>query len=288
MIDPYDQHAEYRAMTPYAKASHEATLWGERSRDASSRRSPSGRTARGIEVLSAILLTSGYEIRQRNALWSAGDIAAPLWARLDRKTLTLAEAVRYLRQAERERKQTRGNVSARLAQLLGASVTVLHPTPTDVTTPPPMDRDAFLSGVRALVGAYAAHALGDRDAPSAARIRKTLEADIALAVSEFHKRTRSQAPSLDSVIAAVPRKRLVEACRTLSMDPPRVGKPVDAAHAKRQYRALARLFHPDVSTEPNAAEVFGNVTDAYKTIDEYNLSLESESSDGAEGRSKGA
>ncbi len=277
-------------MTPYEKAEHEAALWAARASDP-----PMGpRQRRGIELLSEKLPASGYEIRQRNALWLAGATAAPLWSRLERGVLTLGEAVRYLRQAERERKQTRGDVPARLAQLLDIEATSLRSeraSDRDASVPPPIGREAFLAGVRTLVGAYAAHALAGHDAPSAARLRRTLEADIATAVTAFHATVRHASKSdLDThVITGVSRRRLVDACRTLSMDPPRVAHAADALRAKKQYRALARLFHPDVPGAPaNAAEVFANASAAYKTITDYNLSLESGPSDDAAGRDDNA
>jgi curved DNA-binding protein CbpA len=45
-----------------------------------------------------------------------------------------------------------------------------------------------------------------------------------------------------------------------------VSHTASSSEIKSAYRRLARLYHPDVNTDPAAAEMFARVTDAYRTL----------------------
>ena len=45
-----------------------------------------------------------------------------------------------------------------------------------------------------------------------------------------------------------------------------VDKNADEATIKRAYRQLAKKYHPDVSSEPNAEEKFKEVQEAYEVL----------------------
>jgi hypothetical protein len=280
------------AKTPRERAEAEAAFY-----EATSTRSGK----RGIEDIARVFPgCSSYEVRHRYKLWLAGDDAAPLWERLASGSLTLAEASRVMRDAVKTRAQTRGNVARRVRQLIGA------PEPTrDSDAPPssvtPITQEDFRSAVRALVDRLLASESEELTPFVASRIRKRFSADVAAAVHDMHVAVRSARvrAKRDAGVVDVgvlianaerfSRRNIVDACRALSMDPPRSGTPIEVAVVNRQWKRLARLYHPDANQggTPESDEAYALALAARDTLLAYNESLNEKETPHVEGREEG-
>jgi len=98
-----------------------------------------------------------------------------------------------------------------------------------------------------------------------------LEREVKSLISEFDNKVTRLRDAEAGV--EINRKQVLDACRTLSMDPPKSGKPVDISLAKKQKKRIARLYHPDVAPA-GAVEVhqqsYRAVFVAYSLIEQYN------------------
>ncbi len=63
------------------------------------------------------------------------------------------------------------------------------------------------------------------------------------------------------------RQVLIDACETLRLDPPRVGRPIDLKIARKKMKNLARAYHPDVNA--HGAEHFQRVIAAFRIVEAF-------------------
>ncbi len=63
------------------------------------------------------------------------------------------------------------------------------------------------------------------------------------------------------------------ACRTLSIDPPKPGEPIDHNTLRARKRVLVRAFHPDMSGTDATREQYEAVLAACDVVEQYNQSL---------------
>jgi hypothetical protein len=63
---------------------------------------------------------------------------------------------------------------------------------------------------------------------------------------------------------------VIAACRTLLIDPPKPGRPVDLAMANSRKKSLARAYHPDGGGSASTTPQYQEVLEAYATLETYN------------------
>lgn len=121
-----------------------------------------------------------------------------------------------------------------------------------------------------------AHATATTDTSIDAGVLHVLYRDFEAEMRELVERfgvkiSRARAP----VEVVVSRRRLLEACRLLSVPPPSVNQPADLTAAKRGKRSMVRVYHPDVATgnTDDMRAMLDAAIAAYDTIEAYNDSL---------------
>lgn len=73
---------------------------------------------------------------------------------------------------------------------------------------------------------------------------------------------------------AVSRRKLLDACHTLNMSPPKIGKLADMKVAKNQKRAMVRVYHTDVTGNESTRSAYEAVIAAFDIIEQYNEQLQ--------------
>jgi hypothetical protein len=95
------------------------------------------------------------------------------------------------------------------------------------------------------------------------------QAEMKLAV----KRLREHSNLVKGTREVASRSKVVAACRSLAIDPPKPGQPADLDQARKQKRRLARAFHPDTNDGVTDLGGYQTTLAAYDTLEEYNQTL---------------
>jgi len=132
---------------------------------------------------------------------------------------------------------------------------------------------AFWSDIRRRLHAHVARQTNTIDAGQLQKAYREFEVDLRDCVDRFVKKvSQMKAPKQEPVS----RRKLRDACHTLQVDLPAIGAVVDGANAKRNYRRIVRLYHPDVSRQGDkeaSRAMYEAAVDAYETIEQYNSTL---------------
>ena len=123
--------------------------------------------------------------------------------------------------------------------------------------------------LREAVGAIVSERTDDFDPQEKDDLFTWLDQEIKTVIYAFDgkmARLREQAKTG----AGVSRKEVIWACKTLLMDYPRPGNPVNKALAKRQYHKMSRLYHPDTGAGNANPGLFDDIVKAYQIIEAYN------------------
>jgi len=221
--------------------------------------------------------------RCRQQLLLAGARAEALWARIE-SGMPLNTAVSVLRSvkgapdpesamAQALEDYDKTGYEARLSD--GKVVRRRSPSRLRREAPPksvPHDR-TFWRSLRATMSEYVNSRLVGCDPTDADKLLRRFEVDLNLLIADFQDAI-SSVPKRGIEIAAVSRRTLIASCRTLGMDPPKVGMPVDMKQATLQKRRHARVYHPDVHGGSEATRgQFESVMQAFKTLERYNEML---------------
>jgi hypothetical protein len=249
------------------------------------------------------------DVRCRQRLLRFGPAADPLWDRLtgDMPTYTVISIAAEANQMSRDR-----GISLNDAVILciakydkmghgakygGKVVRRRHPGKMedapllgDVPTDLPSGR-GFWTQIRKLIFAYVKERLPATDETQRDILVRNFEADIKRACTDFQQALYS-APKTGLASSLVSRKRLIQACRNLGVDPPRPGQKADPDLVRKKYRVAMRTYHPDVHggsevTRPQ----YEAVEEAYKIVKKYNEDLDALTvnleTTGSEGESDG-
>jgi hypothetical protein len=224
--------------------------------------------------------SSVYSVANRHILYNAGPAIDPIWERID-KNMPLNTAVTIFRRAKLYVQNTGVSLSEAISRKLREYDSIGHVTvvqgkvirrrnPTRVSS---HDGDfkksdeykVFWNNLRKSFYDFLNHRLSGCDPLEVERIQKIFEVDLDMTVSNLQNlvsRAKGQ-----KLIPKISRGKLIEACYTLGMDPPRVGKNVDIKKISKQWRIHARQYHPDVN--PNASAQFEAAKIAYELLKEY-------------------
>lgn len=221
-------------------------------------------------------------IKSRLQLLRAGVEAQPLWDAIDKGVISVTAARDMLEEACKFTTMPRGAAVVRILDERLNAKTTPRVTPYGVVQarcPTRKHRGingatpaAFRAGVYALAAELvAAQHLDDG---AAARLLDMLQANLSMLISDFNTAIRrvKDKPALELTVA-VTRGRVIAACQTLAMDPPKPGMPVDTGLARRQRGKLGRLYHPDVNGGGDHRADYEAVMKAFEDLVSYNDSL---------------
>lgn len=240
----------------------------------------------------------------RAQIHNAGRPADPLWERIE-KDYSLYTAVEILREA---RKNTPDGLNGSLVKAIadamkeydsrphkrhvGNGRITRSRSPTRLPNPReavkeaikpvtrrkmenPENTRAFWDELRKHVAGFIAPKLMGAPPIIADKLYKEFEVELKSLLEHFGtKLSRMSKEERTGVFTEIHRKRLIDACRRLSMDPPKPGKPVDGGLARTQWKRLVKLYHPDKHGGSEHTRIaYEDVNAAYAAIQQYNESF---------------
>ncbi len=236
-------------------------------------------------------------LRNRQFLFGAGPIADPLWERIDGHGMPVHTARRLLNEAmeaseagmaletalakkiaKYEGTGYLARVGNKVVRKVPKSSKMAMPTEVEADSwepplgPAPEGRE-FWAFLRTQTLNYVMSRVPDADPGIREKMVSNFEADLRSVVQTFRVDI-GRAARMKSIFqpAGPSRREVLEACRTLNIDPPKVGSPVDESVLKRQMRAYARAYHPDRAGGTEETRVlFDQSQKAYVVIRDYNL-----------------
>lgn len=138
------------------------------------------------------------------------------------------------------------------------------------------DDGILLARIRGEIAAYLEKRITGVEPILREKLVSEFEVAVKVLIEELrHKMARLIEFSDDTkkVNQSIMHRDVVAACETLHMDPPTTGRPADLSKAKRQKKALAREYHPDVhggDMRERMQEKFHAVLAAFSVIERYN------------------
>lgn len=245
--------------------------------------------------LASQIFESQSDIENRSIIYNGGLAADELWRRLD-EGMPLTTATGLLRKAKKianaSRIALRDALKSELDdydklpmyRLANGKVTrrrapATLPNLKDIMPPKKRGRPSsghprvFWAHIRDQLAHFVAARLVGADPIVAQTLWKDFEKDLKIIFDELQSklyRARRDDKKGKDLSKEVSRRAVVNACHTLSMDPPSPGKAIDLTLAKKQKHKLARLYHPDrhngdESTRPQ----YDAVLEAFLILEQY-------------------
>jgi hypothetical protein len=235
-------------------------------------------------------------------LINVGDLAEPLWSLLD-ADMTLSTATTLVRRA-RKIKLKGETTQAALMRALAEYVQLPHvkhlpggkiirqtgPVTKPITrnteheSEPPgavarsgngADERKFWAQVRGmLLGYVQSHMVGFSEENIEIEVRR-MDIELKVAFEQFSHRLRGRT-NQEPLSTVISRRRLSEACQVLRIDPPKSVTAVEPAFfvkAQRQFKLLAKEYHPDTHGTDATRPMFETVMSAWRTIEQFRDSL---------------
>lgn len=228
-------------------------------------------------------------VRLRAGLYSAGPAADPLWARIESGEFSPRIAYKRLARARLRAKTERINLSEAVHKFLadydrlpkrrtpngrligfanpGAFTRAKLARKSQAKTP----NRIFWFKMRELLHGHIMERLGPVDAAIADSLLNEFSAELATIIELLQgkiQRKREMLAAGNGITTIVRRQKLIEACNTLGMDPPRPGLRVDMTLAKSRKRVLAKAYHPDIAGDVTRSQ-YEAVLGAYTVVEEY-------------------
>ncbi len=231
------------------------------------------------------------DLKSRSAIYRAEPDSSVLWDRIE-KGMPLRTASDLLARAKQR------SLDLPLAERIREELRVYDSTGYEVRTDDgkvyrrgviplpiaPKTEDEFRSVVQELIHSFLANDLEGRPAIQDHVRKKLVEtffADLAILFRDWEREVDKAIGRLQANETSFARVHIIAACRKLSMDPPRLGKPVDLATANKQRKRLGRAYHPDAhGGETSLLTQFNEVMEAYRVLEQYNESLKEGAGDG--------
>lgn len=264
-----------RATTQRERAELEAAI-----REAAPAHLPRTPQKHVMQWQSETLGVTQYDLAMRRDLWCGGGPAEVLWPRIE-DGLQMRAAVKLLRKARgtvnrHDREGLRLAIEREL-KLFDDQDRARYAEPEDPDDDgPPLPRadlepKEFHHRLRKSLLAYMQPRLGSLPEHDREKLVDDFERDIKALIAQHGAKWQKLARVLTEQ-KRVSRQKFVNALRTLHMDPPRRGSPLEplVAQANKQKRTLARLYHPDShgGSEHTRAQ-YQAVLDAFLIIEQY-------------------
>lgn len=273
---------EYKKTTDhYELARLEQRIWEGAS--AADRRTTTPQEYGKRGFLAALLGVSAFEVEVRGALWSLGSAADPLWSRIRDGSLSLGIARRVSADAKYIARQR--NITVTQAMLVALTEydnapkysggkrrmrrTTVPPRASPSTAQPETMR--FWTGLREQVATFMRSRMPEADEMLLTRMVSVLMTDLKT-VTDIWVAKINRARATETSTALIRHGQIIDACRTLKLDPPRRNEPVDLKQANTQKRRLARAYHPDSGSRGTEAQ-YQQVLEAYEVLETYNQSV---------------
>lgn len=131
----------------------------------------------------------------------------------------------------------------------------------------------FWGSIRTTVSAFVAPRFEGIDPIVSQKLYMDFERDLKILLDEYgQKISRSARKEKDDLEVSVTlnRSEIISACRTLCIEPPRPGRPIELAKANQQKKKLARQYHPDrMGGSEVTRHLYEEVIKAYEVAEQY-------------------
>lgn len=278
---------EFDSLTEKERATRERAIWAM-AKD-------SHRGEDRFIALGKITGQDPYSLRNRSDILAAGDCAEPLWVRIHNKEMLLKVGRQLVITARKDTLEKRGTKSMEAAILDALKaydalphVRVQDGIPFRVNGPrakgepekvkfmqfnQSQDREFWIT-FRATLSGYFEKKCEGLDPSTVELLKRGFETDLKVATEQFLANVRRvqarEKSHAEVALIAITRNKILEACTTLHMDPPSVGKPVDLEKARRQKKVLARAYHPDANGgDESLRSKYIAVMDAFQILEAY-------------------
>lgn len=251
------------------------------------------------EWLAKELNESPHLMEVHSSLLSYGDVADPIWARVQENGLPLRTGNRLLRSAKDKARHTGISIESALQVILkefedlpisrlpDGSIThkrnpgMLPRTQTlsaeepeeeeEVVEEPQGDPKTFWATLRSMISGYFHTRLDGLDQGAVEKVWREMDVELKVVLEHFqHKIDRMRRDGVAQKMG-VNRSKILQACNVLNLDPPPPSKPVDDAfkkRAKNQFRKLAAVYHPDKSRTEETRPHYESVVEAYRILED--------------------
>lgn len=228
------------------------------------------------------------EVQNRHILWNSGALGALFLKECD-SGLSVYTAVNLLRKTK-ARVVPGGQASDSLVvaalvltEYQASGNVIVHgekmfvrskPSERHSTRPARPGPKTFWRKVRTMCDNFLHEKIADIPASEAEAIRTEFEVDLQLVFNDLQRRINrarndSEGRALDQARAS--RVEVREACAVLGVDPPLENGEVDIVAARRNYRKLARVYHPDMNGgDQSKLPNYNSVVAAYKVVGDWN------------------
>lgn len=293
LIDKYKP--SWDSITEREKATREKEIWD--ATDHLTRRQYDRR-----EYIATFMGGTQAKVQIREALINAGSAGDILWQKIEQEGMLPATAHRLLREAKARVVPKKETLIEGLGVILaeydalpvaktgdGRAFRRRNPShikrPVTVVgkskkkgTPKEDDSKTLFSQMREIIAGYVAGRLEGIDPIMGERLWQTFSKDLNTLLGDFSRKVYRVARQERTEVALkveVGRREVLDACATLRMNAPKIGRPVDLAMAKRQKRSLARLLHPDSNSgDHSLADQYDEVVKAFDVLEQYNESFQ--------------
>jgi len=298
LIDAYRR--DQSTLTERQKAELESQIWALAPADvrrASSSGANKGRRGKAF-WLADMFGPEGAAYDHRYLLLHSGQLAEPLWDRVDNHNLSRYTAVFLLREAREKAAIENIDASEALAHVLANYDTLpIATSPLGKTVrrrpgsklPDPKkvmekrarnaasvatfkeDEASFWNKLRADLAAFVGERLQGAEPAAIEEVWRSFERDLNMLVETVgHRLTRLAAEVRKGQQRDVGRAQVIAACRVLCMDPPSPGKPVNMKTARAQRGKLGALYHPDSNPAgDDARPKYEAVMQSYVVLEKY-------------------
>jgi hypothetical protein len=244
------------------------------------------------DYVATVLGTQRYPIALRQRLLGYGDAFEVLWQRVEEDMMlrTACELAHTVKKTK-GRGETDQEVLSRVLAEYDARPNIYHVAGKIVRRPawlksksavserPPRDSSGktsegqFWIELRGLIRGYVQERLMGHSEMELATDIERLETDLKVVFAEFQSRIGTRRRRQVPLSVAITRRALVEACRTLHLDPPKstTEAPGEAFFktAQRRFKELAREYHPDRHGSDATRPQFEAVMEAWRVIQDY-------------------
>lgn len=313
MTDTEDLVRQYKELSPAMsekeKAELEHKIWDSRPPDAAL-----GSRHKREVYLCSLLGGSLNDIALRAQLYNGGSVIDPIWARIE-KDYTVSTGAQIMRSARKiatenseeslraaiakvmreydsrplkrylsDGKIARSNSPTRLPSMEEMRKQAIKPSVRRKPENPDNAR-AFYDELRKFIAGYVAPKLVGAPPIVGEQLYKDFERDLKVLLEAFqHKAYRVIKQERTGGLTEVHRRQVIESCRTLSIEPPKPGYPVDLERARKMQRKLAGLYHPDQHKgDESMRGLYQSVMEAFGALEQYNESLNNMEARNADG-----
>lgn len=245
---------------------------------------------------------SQSDVANRRMLYMLGELANPLWDRIEKKQLLESTATRIIRDAKiigvENRMSMKEAIAAALEEYDALPFSILvngvpvrrdttarrtpiekKETPRPSVPPGTAKSDDYLmwQKLQQDLTAFVESKVGGVPSLTTSSIVKDFTVGVKVLIHEVQNKIKRAAELQKESQRAkrVPRHAVLSACNTLKMDRPDMNQPVNLELAKRQKKILAKLYHPDAHGGSETTRfLYEEALAAYDLLETYNSQLE--------------